>query len=133
MKSWNNLKLQLSIISILLCLFSKAQTLKPTPPSAFEPLLEFNTSFIKQQKIKSITFDIIDKKDFEAPVDRNLTHFYEFDSIGLLKRFYYTNIIKTIEKEHRTGPVYRKRRLISSGSVYFQNEYVYDTISTVYL
>jgi len=127
------LKLQLSIISILLCLFSKAQTLKPTPPSAFEPLLEFNTSFIKQQKIKSITFDIIDKKDFEAPVDRNLTHFYEFDSIGLLKRFYYTNIIKTIEKEHRTGPVYRKRRLISSGSVYFQNEYVYDTISTVYM
>lgn len=123
----------LNILLILLCFVTKAQTLKPTPQSAFEPLLEFNTSFIKNQKIRSITFDIIDKKDFEAPVDRNLVHFYEFDSIGLLKRFYYTTIVKTIEKEHRTAPVYRKRRLISNGSVYFQNEYVYDTISTVYM
>lgn len=133
MKRRNNLKYLLSIIIIVIGFTTKAQTLKPTPPSAFEPLLEFNTSFIKQQKVKSITFDIIDKKDFEAPVDRNLTHFYEFDSIGLLKRFYYTTIVKTIEKEYHTEPVYRKRRKISSGSVYFKNEYVYDTISTVYI
>ncbi|HWY12521.1 MAG TPA: hypothetical protein VN026_14405 [Bacteroidia bacterium] len=103
------------------------------PQSAFEPLLEFNTAFIKQQKIKSITFDILDKKDFEAPVDRNLMHFYEFDTSGLLKRFYYTNIVKTIEKEYHSPPVYRHRRLISNGSVYFKNEYVYDTISTIYM
>lgn len=127
------MKHRLSILFILLCFISKAQTLKPTPQSAFEPLLEFNTSFIKNQKIRSITFDIIDKKDFEAPVDRNLIHFYEFDSIGLLKRFYYTTIVKTIEKEYRSQPVYRKRRLISNGSVYFKNEYEYDTISTVYM
>lgn len=122
----------LSIVLFLSFAVSQGQTLKPTPSSAFEPLLEFNTPFIKQQRIKSITFDIIDKKDFEAPVDRNLMHYYEFDSTGLLKRFYYTNIIKTIEKEYHSQPVYRKRRLISNGSVYFKNEYVYDTISTVY-
>lgn len=124
-----------SLISIFLTgifFVTQGQTLKPSPQSAFEPLLEFNTSFIKQQKIRSITFDIIDKKDFEAPVDKNLVYFYEFDSTGLLKRFYYTNIIKTIEKEYHSQPVYRKRRLVSSGSVYYKNEYLYDTISTVF-
>jgi hypothetical protein len=127
------LKHLLSIFVLFLYFITNGQTLKPTPQSAFEPLLDFNTPFIKQQKIKTITFDIIDKKDFEAPVDRNLMHYYEFDSTGLLKRFYYTNIIKTIEKEYHSQPVYRKRRLISNGSVYFKNEYVYDTISTVYM
>lgn len=127
------MKQLLSIVLILLCFFSNGQTLKPSPISAFEPLLEFNAAFIKQQKIRSITFDILDKKDFEAPVDRNLIHFYEFDSTGLLKRFYYTTIVKTIEKEYRSQPVYRKKRMISSGSVYYKNEYVYDTISTVYM
>lgn len=122
-----------SILLFVLCSFTNGQTLKPTPQSAFEPLLDFNTPFIKQQKIRTITFDIIDKKDFEAPVDRNLMHYYEFDSSGLLKRFYYTTIIKTIEKEHHSPPVYKKRRLVHGGSVYFKNEYVYDTISTVYM
>jgi hypothetical protein len=126
------LKQLLSILLIYAYFASTGQTLKPTPQSAFEPLLEFNTPFIKQQKIKSITFDIIDKKDYEAPIDRNLVHLYEFDTTGLLKRFYYTNIVKTIEKEYHSPPVYRKRRLVSNGSVYYKNEYVYDTISTTY-
>ena len=123
----------LNIFLILFCFTAIGQTLKPTPQSAFEPLLEFNTPFIKQQKIKSITFDILDKKDFEAPVDRNLVHLYEFDTTGLLKRFYYTNIVKTIEKEYHAPPVFRKKRMISKGSVYYKNEYVYDTISTTYM
>jgi hypothetical protein len=127
------LKLHFSILLFFLCFVISGQTLKPTPQSAFEPLLDFNTAFIKQQKIRTITFDIIDKKDYEAPVDKNLMHYYEFDSTGLLKRFYYTTIIKTIEKEYHSSPVYRKRRLISNGSVYYRNEYVYDTISTVYI
>jgi hypothetical protein len=127
------LKLRLSILLIFLCFINYGQTLKPTPQSAFEPLLEFNTEFIRQQKIRSITFDIIDKKDFEVPVDKNLTRYYEFDTIGLLRRFYYTNIVKTIEKEYHSQPVYRHRRLVSKGHVYYKNEYVYDTISTVYM
>jgi hypothetical protein len=116
-----------------LCFITQGQTLKPGINSAFEPLLEFNTPFVKQQKIRSITFDIIDKKDFEAPVDKNLMHYYEFDSTGQLKRFYFINIIKTIEKEYHSQPVYRKKRLVSKGSVYYKNEYIYDTISTVYM
>lgn len=127
------MNLRLSILFFFFSLISYAQTLKPTSRSAFEPLLSFNTEFIKLQKIKAITFDIIDKKDFEAPVDKNLMHYYEFDTSGLLKRFYFTNIVKTIEKEHHAPPVYRKHRLISQGHVYYKNEYVYDTISTVFM
>ncbi len=127
------MKQRLSILLIFIFFAAQAQTLKPTPSSAFEPLLEFNTPFIKQQKIKSITFDIIDKKDFEVPTDKDLMHFYEFDTSGLLKRFYYTNIIKTVEKEYHSNPVYHHRRMVSKGSVYFKNEYVYDTISTTYM
>jgi len=60
-------------------------------------------------------------------------HYYEFDTSGLLKRFYYTNIAKTIEKEYHSQPVYRHHRLVSQGHVYYKNEYVYDTISTVFM
>jgi hypothetical protein len=112
----------------------QSQTLLiPTHTSAFGPLLDFNTSFVKDRKIKSITFDIIDKKDFEVAVDKNLMNYYEFNANGQLTRFYYTSIVKTIEKEYHSQPVYHRHRLVSSGHSYFKNEYVYDTVSTVYM
>jgi hypothetical protein len=52
---------------------------------------------------------------------------------GQLSRFYYTNIVKTIEKEHHSPPVYRRNRLISQAHSYLKNEYVYDTVSTYYI
>jgi hypothetical protein len=107
--------------------------LKPTAASAFEPVLGFNSSYIKEQKVKSIVFDIIDKKDFQVAEDKNLVNYYEFNTSGLLTRFYYTTISKTIEKEYHTQPVYRRHRLVSKGHSYTKNEYVYDTISTVYI
>ncbi len=105
----------------------------PSPNSAFAPILEFNTGFVKEKKIKSITFDIIDKKDFMVAEDKNLMNYYEFNPDGKLSRFYYTTISKTIQKEVQVQPVYRKKRLIAKGYSYTKNEYVYDTISTVYL
>lgn len=113
--------------------FLIAQTLKPTPNSAFAPLLDFNTEYIKEQKIKSIKFDIIDKKDFEVAEDKNLINYYEFNTDGLLQRFYYTSISKSVQKEYHTAPVYNRKRLVSKGHVYYKNEYEYDTVSTVYL
>ena len=107
--------------------------LVPSPNSAFAPILEFNTPFVKEHKIKSITFDIIDKRDFQIAEDKNLMNYYEFNKSGLLSRFYYTSIIKTIEKEIHVQPVYRRKRIISKGHSYKVNEYVYDTVSTVYL
>lgn len=108
------------------------QALAPTAESAFEAQLPFNTGYIKEQKIKSITFDIIDKKDFQVAEDKGLLNYYEFNQQGLLARYYYTSIVKIIEKEYHHNAVYRKKRKISNAYSYTKNEYVYDTVSTTY-
>jgi hypothetical protein len=109
-----------------------AQTLIPTAETAFENQLPFNTEYIKSQKIKSITFDIIDKKDLQVAEDKGLLTYYEFNTNGFLTRFYNTSIIKVIQKEYHSEPVYRRGRKISNGHSYTKNEYVYDTVSTNY-
>ncbi|MBI3521126.1 MAG: hypothetical protein HY062_17430 [Bacteroidetes bacterium] len=109
-----------------------SQTLIPTAETAFESQLPFNAEYIKSQHIKSITFDIIDKKDLQVAEDKGLLNYYEFNSNGLLTRFYYTSIVKIIQKEYHSEPVYRHRKLISNGHSYTKNEYVYDTVSTNY-
>lgn len=109
-----------------------AQALLPTAESAFEPQLPFNTAFIREKKIKSITFDILDKKDFQVAEDKGLLNYYEFNPQGLLSRYYYTSIVKVIEKEYHHDAVYRKHRKVSNAYAYTKNEYVYDTVSTTY-
>lgn len=94
----------------------------PTVETAFDAQQHnFNPEVIRSKGIKKITFDIIDKKDFEVAVDKNLTETYEFNSDGNLSRYYYTTVVKTLER-HVTGG--RNNRTIS--------EYIYDTISTTY-
>lgn len=109
-----------------------SQTLIPTAETAFENQLPFNAEYIKSQKIKSITFDIIDKKDLQIAEDKGLLTYYEFNTNGFLTRFYNTSIIKVIQKEYYSEPVYRRGKKISNGHSYTKNEYVYDTVSTNY-
>src|SRR5690606_31437694 len=92
----------------------------------FEKQHNFNRDFIRSKGIKKITYEIIDKKDFEVPVDKSLTEIYEFDDEGRLSRFYYTTITKTFEKEITT--VGRK------GKKYTRTvrDHIYDTVSTAY-
>ncbi len=113
--------------------FTHAQVLLPTYQSAFEKQHPFNQDVIKKHKIKRISFDIIDKKDFEVAVDKNLTEVYEFNDSALLSRYYYTDIIRAVEKEYFTKPVYRRRRIIQPATRYTKTEYIYDTISTTYM
>jgi hypothetical protein len=113
--------------SFFLTFISGAQILQCTPETAFEVQHNFNSNLIKQKNIKKITFDIIDKKDFEVPVDKNLVETYEFNDFGKLTRFYYTNIVKTIEKQ---TVVNVKRRRGYAQQVQTYNEYIYDTVST---
>src|ERR1700752_626143 len=109
-----------------------SQTLIPTVESAFEPQLPFDDEYIKAQRIKSITFDIIDKKDFQVAEDKGLLNYYEFNDQGQITRFYYTSIAKVIQKEYHSGPVYHHKRKVNNGHSYTKNEYIYDTISTNY-
>ena len=100
--------------------------LLPSNESAFETQYNFNPLIIKQKGIKRITFEILDKKDFEVAVNKNLVETYEFNADGLLTRFYFTIISKTFEKH---VSVYDKK---GRASYIVENEYVYDTISTSY-
>ena len=92
-----NIANKILILSYLLFLITQnskliSQTLIPTAESAFESQLPFNTEYIKKQKIKSITFDIIDKKDFQVAEDKGLLNYYEFNSNGLLTRFFFNKM-----------------------------------------
>lgn len=100
--------------------------LVPTPETAFDKQHNFNADFIKNKGIKKITYEIIDKKDFEVPVDKSLTETYEFDTEGRLSRYYYTTIVKTLERQITSSDRKGKK---STRTV---REYVYDTISTSY-
>lgn len=104
---------------LLLTSIAGAQVLLPTALTAFEPQHSFNPEIIRLRDIRRITFEIIDKKDFEIAEDKNLTETYEFNQEGLVSRYYYTVIARTIQKEitgrHGTSTT---------------TEYVYDTVST---
>lgn len=103
-----------------------AQVFLPSAETAFEPQHSFNPFFIKSRGVKKITFEIIDKKDFEVAVDKNLSETYEFNSDGLLSRYYYTTIVRTVERQvtSRTRRGVLRTRTIT--------DYLYDTVSTSY-
>lgn len=121
-----NKYLLIFILTALAATF-RGQILLCTPESAFEPQHNFNSELIKQKNVKKITFEIVDKKDYEIPIDKNLVETYEFNDSGKLSRFYYTNIVKTIEKQVIS---YSGRRRTPRYSTY--NDYLYDTVSTSY-
>jgi hypothetical protein len=120
------------IILILLCsIFANAQILVPTPETAFEPQHNFNATLLKNKNVKKITFEIVDKKDFEIPVDKDLVETYEFNDNGKLSRFYYTTIAKTIERQ-TTVMVRGGRKRGAYAQVQTHSDYIYDTVSTSY-
>jgi len=119
------------VFSVVFFLNGRTQILCPTPETAFEIQHNFNSELIKMKNIKRITFEVVDKKDFELVIDKNLVETYEFNNNGQLSRFYYTSIIKTIEKQTTVNiPIGRRRGYRSS--VQSHNEYIYDTVSTSY-
>ncbi|MBK9284491.1 MAG: hypothetical protein IPM51_09245 [Sphingobacteriaceae bacterium] len=116
---------------VFLFLCGKSQILIPTPETAFEKTHNFNAELIKQKNVNKITFEIVDKKDFEIAVDKNLVETYEFDTNGKLSRFYYTTIVKTIEKQI-TASVHNKGKKGYHTVTETKSEYLYDTVSTTY-
>lgn len=114
-------------------IIANAQYLNPPPPGAnmnfFEKYPHFSFNVIQQKKIKSITYDILTKKDYKIAEDQGLIQHYEFDKKGRLSRYYYTVVSKIIQKEVHTTTVTRKHKRIAGG-VYTKNEYLHDTVST---
>lgn len=119
----------LLLIDLIIC---RAQMITPTYSSTTDKYPNFNKDFIKEKKIKNLVFDIIDKKDMQIAEDKNLTHYYEFNKEGLLVRFYYTVIAKTISHEIHTEIVNKKTKKVRNGGIRVKNEFIYDTISTCF-
>ena len=109
--------------------FLRAQLIFPGHAGAFDQYPQFNPEWIKKFRVKNLTFDILDKKDFQPGKDQGLVHHFDFDTRGNLVRFYYTRILRETVKEifvagggkgrHRTAPRHIR-----------ESAYVYDTIST---
>lgn len=116
----------------LSCFCLRAQVLLPTPETAFEKQHHFNPEVIKSKNIKRITYDIIDKKDFEVAVENNTTESYDFDNNGKLIRYYYTIVVKTIEREIIIPARYKGKRKIKNAEKKIVNFNIYDTVSTSY-
>jgi hypothetical protein len=108
------------------------QVLLPSPETAFGTQHNFNPAVIKQKNIRKITFEIIDKKDFQIAEDKSLTETYEFNADGRLTRHYYTTVVKTFEKQVSKSVYNRKRRkhIVHTETA---TDFLYDTISTTYV
>lgn len=110
-----------------------AQVLAPSLQNTADNIPNFNFSEIKKLKIKSIVFDLVDKKDFQVAEDKDLSRHYEFDSLGRLTRCYYTVVSRIIEKEVHSAPVYRRRRMVNAGGISLKNVYEFDTLTSIFL
>ena len=122
------------LILILFCLpfLSEAQLLLAGNNGSTQNSFSFNSAEIKNKKIKMITLEIVDKKDFQIVEDKDLSRHYEFDTLGRLIRSYYTVIKKIIQKDFHSAPVYRHNRLVNVGGTYSKSVYEFDTLSTHY-
>lgn len=118
---------------IFLSYLLPAQVLAPSLQTNPNDIPNFNFAEIKKLKIKTIVFDLVDKKDFQIAEDKDLSRHYEFDTEGRLVRSYYTVISRIIQKEVHDAPVYRKRKLVSAGGISFKNVYEFDTLSGTFL
>lgn len=116
--------LKILIISISFNLFDLSAQLLFHPEFIFEKFPVFDESFIQKNQIKKITFDIIDKKDWQEAEDKNLVEVYEFYPDGKLKRQYSTSVKKIIQIE----TINKKHKSIVSKEVY-----EYDTTSVNYV
>ncbi len=108
-----------------------AQILLPNSENAFGSMIPFNGPYIQQHRIKSITCDIVDKKDLQVAENIRFVNRYEFNKNGQLQLFYNTQLLKIIEKEIHHDAVYRKRKIIRRAYTSTKSIPIFDTMSTV--
>lgn len=93
-------------------------------------VIKFNPTFIKENRIKSITKHISNKADNQIIVDRGLLEQYEFNSSGNLVYSFSTEIKKVSSSEVLDYAYSKKGKRVP----YYKNEYsyLYDTTFTYY-
>lgn len=120
------------VVFTLAAVAARAQIFRPPLQHIADNLPEFNVPEIKKHKIRTIVFDMVDKKDFQVAEDKDLSRHYEFDSLGRITRAYHTVIRRIIQKEFYTAPVYKRKRMVRRGHSYTKNIYEFDTLSITF-
>jgi hypothetical protein len=121
------------ILFCFLALQAEAQVFDLNPPSCytFEPV--FKGGYVAKNRIRSIHASIVYKRDNEAIQDKGLSKTWEYDSRGLLTRYYFTTIKGFVNNEISHPAVYRRGRRISAAYITEEPTYSYDTTFTDYL
>jgi hypothetical protein len=117
---------------LFLCLFiffdCTAQLINPKPVDISLGPINFNTDYIKSNRVKSIVLDIVDKPDGSVIIDKDATQGYEFDTMGRLIRYYYTILRKTTSQETVIPAIKKKGKVIQEESMNTITQYINDTI-----
>jgi hypothetical protein len=110
-----------------------AQVLAPSSSGITLPEPVFNKTFVKQNKIKSVRANVVDKPDGEIIRDKGLAENFLFDTSGNLVRHYYNEITSLAKTEIEIPAVYRRGRVVKRSSTKINYEYQYDTLGTEYV
>jgi hypothetical protein len=121
-------KKNIFFIFLLLFIDCKAQIINNKPVDIYAGPINFNPDVIKQNKIKSIVMDIVDKPDGAVIIDKNAAQGYEFDNNGRLTRYYYTILNKTETHEVNVPEIKRHGRVIRPATTDDVTKYINDTI-----
>ena len=113
---------------------SFSQIISPSPYEIYSTEPKFNHSFIKKNKIKTISASIVDKPDGEIIRDKGLAQVFAFDADGNMVRQYYNEITSLEKTEIEIPAVYGKRgKVVKKEHTKIDYQYQYDTLGTEYI
>lgn len=118
------------LLFLILILDSSAQLIQVIPSDIPLGPINFNPEYIRQNKVKTITLDIVDKPDGDVIVDKDAIQGYEFDTLGRVVRYYYTILSKTETQEMVVPPIIKRGKVIRAGATKTVSRFVNDTIFT---
>jgi hypothetical protein len=120
------------LFTLLIPAYAYSQEFELTPSDyySFEPV--FTKGYISQNRIKTIHASLVYKHDNQPIEDKGLSKCWEYDSDGLLRRYYATSVKGFTSREIPHSAVYRRGRRISTAYTTLQQVYVYDTTFTNY-
>jgi hypothetical protein len=126
------------LVGLLIALFPlpfsicHSQIINPNPAAVTVSEPRFSRTFIRQNKIKTITASVVDKPDGEIIRDKGLAQVYAFDTSGNLTRHYFNEITSLEKTETEIPAVYKHGRVIKKASTKIDFQYQYDTLGTEY-
>jgi hypothetical protein len=107
-----------------------AQIIDPSPTAVSISEPKFNRTFIRQNKIKTITASVVDKPDGEIIRDKGLAQVYAFDTSGNITRHYFNEITSLEKTETEIPAVYKRGRVVKKSYTKIDFQYQYDTLGT---